>query len=510
MFRFRHFVQRRFVHEDTGFASVLHTESQPLPDPSSASQFSQPSLSLQASLGDQSSDRGSHIFLTNPDGDIKWGGSGTWHRRFGLEVEPQSIYSLFNDSSASRVKSAIIRCLETGSPDRLAGICIGKEVQEVSVLPSLHYDLAESLCVVIVGSLDIWHNHDAKDAPPDAPLPDTLSPLRGGFQVPTIGSAHTARDISDDRSWELGSSTPARASSASGHSSDSGSRCYSISEPSPPRGAMVGVEIEIQTSLKTVVATVATNTDIVWEQQGFQCKNCARPPRPPRAVQPKADNAARAMALSSLNNFGKRQPHKGELQPLDGLWTILSDQHWKAEDSLLRLHFTGPSCLDNAGTKWALVADGCDVCLDGGRLLLEGWNLLHHESRTGRRLTYTKGNGAYSLGRPLTLGDGPQAELVVPMRQLERTKRKPSSYADQKLNLALQCAAEDNDSDSDDSQDSDDESDEVTTSNPRGAPGTSSLGQSHTTLMSGYSTPPRGARLSSSSADRAVTWPGVD
>lgn len=171
--------------------------------------------------------------------------------------------------------------------------------------------------------------------------------------------------------------------------------------------------------------TIPTQTDVAWSSNGFQCRNCSKPPLQPGSLA--AAEAARAMAVAD------RAPRKklklGKRGPLDGVWTILAEHQNEAASWLYRLHFSGGTCLDNQGQMSILQRHGNQLYLEGGRLLLEGSNLLHRQGKSGKRLLFVRGDGGIPLGEPVPTGLPPmwtnplsKASRVQPAKRLPTTQ----------------------------------------------------------------------------------------
>lgn len=159
------------------------------------------------------------------------------------------------------------------------------------------------------------------------------------------------------------------------------------------------------------VAEVGTETFLVWSTNGFQCKNCTKPPVLPRSL--KADDVART--------FVPLDKKKRRKNILDGMWTILMRDEEKVNRCLHRLCFYGKSCVDYEGNRWPVVITPEEVLLIGGKLTIEGDNLLHRDGRNGMRFSYTRGNG----GRDFQVTTSPPS-----LRQLLTTSGFMSSGGD--------------------------------------------------------------------------------
>lgn len=156
----------------------------------------------------------------------------------------------------------------------------------------------------------------------------------------------------------------------------------------------------------------------------------AKPPLPPFADR--AEDAARATAhaLAVERRLRARRP-------LEGVWSVLSNHEYKVEDALLRLHFQrGDVVLDNLGTQHLLQKSGQKLTLAGFVVSLEGWNVLHLDQED-ERLSYTRGEGAYPIGKPVER-TRPSADTGSQQRLESKITSSPSTQVSDQREDELQ------------------------------------------------------------------------
>lgn len=120
-----------------------------------------------------------------------------------------------------------------------------------------------------------------------------------------------------------------------------------------------------------------------------------KPPLLPGAIR--AEDAARAAAHA----LSAEKKHRWRGGPFEGVWTILADHERQVELALLRLNFKLDVVVDNLGNQQSLAKVGDRLLLGSWEITLEGRNLLHLELSSGRRVSYTRGAGAFEVGRPV-------------------------------------------------------------------------------------------------------------
>lgn len=121
-----------------------------------------------------------------------------------------------------------------------------------------------------------------------------------------------------------------------------------------------------------------TETEIVWEKQGWKCKNCAKPPLLPGT--PRTGPPAR---------LGRRMGRTKD-SGMNGRWVLFPEFVPLAFPWLHYLHIAGHLAIDGNGKKWRLKmgADNKPV-LAGGALTVDAKiGVLHRDGRSGVRLTY--------------------------------------------------------------------------------------------------------------------------
>lgn len=118
---------------------------------------------------------------------------------------------------------------------------------------------------------------------------------------------------------------------------------------------------------------------------------------PPSGIR--AEDAARAAAFKLKANCSA-----AKARGLEGMWTLLGDHEKRVGAPMLRLTFSRGSCLDNEGFKHFVVKKGQWASVGRHCLSMEGANLLHLDPPSGARLSYTRGEGGYEVGRPVLPG----------------------------------------------------------------------------------------------------------
>lgn len=184
--------------------------------------------------------------------------------------------------------------------------------------------------------------------------------------------------------------------------------------------AVVGEDKEIQICMpKVECKEVETQTDFPRDlAPGVP----AKPPLMPGALA--AEDSARTM--SAMHATLKRG--RTNLWPLEGLWTMMGSHQSQATDSMLRLHFHHDSLVDNMGAQLSLTRLAKYAFLGDGVLSLEGPNLLHRDTVTGQRFTYTRGEGGFQLGAPVQR-DGLHLDFAGLLRHASAEKKDESRSA---------------------------------------------------------------------------------
>lgn len=328
---------------------------------------------------------------------------------FGEELHQRSLRSQVVRSDQDRVTTGHLASIGQGQCVRLSAVAFrtttGEKKLDVHFIPCVQSDILPELCVVQLSPAD-----RVRAPPPLAPI----VPADPG------GRVQNATSLSRSVSWSLssnGSPVPVPAAENPRDQSDV-SLTYSISGELPDeqnllRNPKSFIDAEVQTGPET---------------EG--CSSSRRPPLPPEAQE-----AARAFALLSASS--KRM---GSL--LEGAWTLISDHEENAEEWLLRLFFRRKHCTDNEGKKWSLERVQEELCLRGGRLALEGENLLHWHEAEGerRRFSFTRGDGGRETGKPLVKL---HADSITERFSSPSSPSSPSSSQDNIISVASPLSSDD-------------------------------------------------------------------
>lgn len=139
---------------------------------------------------------------------------------------------------------------------------------------------------------------------------------------------------------------------------------------------------------------VGITTDIVWSTHGFECRACKKPPKAPSS--PTQQDFARNGALVSSKAKTSRNP-------LEDVWTILSDDAGRAETWQLRWIMSRGACIDNEGRKHKLLPGSKpgEAILNGGLVRGEGLNVLRWTGSNGVEIRLIRGHGGHALGEPV-------------------------------------------------------------------------------------------------------------
>lgn len=266
------------------------------------------------------------------------------------------------------------------------------------------------------------------------------------------GNSANGRRSSGRPSSELANSGSMRSSGNAQISLSLSSSGFSSASSLKSRDFSLCMDREIQTDqvLVTLSTTdAATNTDIVWGQQGFRCTKCSRPPV--QAGTLRADDVARSMGVK----LGRRKK-RGAGGVLDGLWTVLGRDEQNIDQCLHRIMFRGRVCADREGNRWSIFCEGDKVMLAGGQLYTEGEFILHRLGRNGCQVTFTRGSGGREMplvGRkgatPLSSSDSlghktrTASSPIRPLSFLSSNSNSEDSSDEQEAKLPLFGSADD-------------------------------------------------------------------
>lgn len=335
-------------------------------------------------------------FLVDSCGAVIFGGSahGLWENTCLTDVP---IRQLFGDVNAKALDSALSR---RSRKDR--------QVEELVHLNRSTFNL-------IATPLQIDH---------EPHFSVVLVPCSGDATQRNVTAASPLSAVQEDESKEEASEPGKKVLVVQegdqdlGRSSERSSKSRSKSKTPRARASHPGRMIPSESSLAYSVSNWSFDSDDDVAEKGVQteteqvsvgCQTESTAAKPPlRPFADRAVDAARATA-QALHAEKKRRAQR----PLEGVWTILSGHEDKGDDGLLRLHFQRGVVLDNLGTQHPLETSGDGLVVAGFVLSLEGWNVLHLDSETkgGSRLSYTRGEGAYPIGKPVerTRPAGPPA-----------------------------------------------------------------------------------------------------
>lgn len=335
------------------------------------------------------------VLVISADLRILHGGCGQdASQLFGGCGDGDLFVGLFMVEDRGRVASDLSKAFLEGRPVEIAGArpASSKIPHDITLIPAAKSSHSEQVCTVLIARSRSSSQSKPKLEVPKAPM---HSILPGEMDQPIL-DGNVNRASEEIRSSEQLLSNPSiflspvesiqRQTYDQRDSADS--LRYSSSYLAPPRPAR---------SIPSV--SVHVQTDMVWTAEGFECRKCIRPPLQPGTTE--AVEAARAVAIAARGLRRQRLKH-GVPGPLDGVWTLISEQQHEASLWLLRLTFSGDRCLDNIGVQRRVAFTKRSAILQGGSLTLEGLNLLHRDGRSGKRFTWTRGDGGLPLGAPLS------------------------------------------------------------------------------------------------------------
>lgn len=188
-----------------------------------------------------------------------------------------------------------------------------------------------------------------------------------------------------------------------------------LSDAAECHGRLRFLEKEVQVVLNAR-RDAETLTDVVWRDQGFTCRNCAKPPLPPGFLT--AAEAHRAMLLARVKPKRASKPWEGE-------WTLLAACRPLVHRCLHRLLIRGTKVIDHMGNRWKLESLNQKIYLFGGLVETEGENILHRHTTQGKHFIYTRGDGGRDWSdSPTTPKEQPRTRSL---NQLRRTLQRKNA-----------------------------------------------------------------------------------
>lgn len=217
----------------------------------------------------------------------------------------------------------------------------------------------------------------------------------GGLQDPEQGDQSldlgVARRQSSEVSWDVSSPSQSPLPSPARWEVSSPSQSPL---PSPlPSPARWGGSSDSLTYSESFVASYApvlkdlkdqsAQTNLSWENEGFTCKSCCKPP--PLPVSEEARTIAAFQRLM-------RQEQKSSQTTMSDVWTVISSHEALAPPGLRRIFINKGQYEDSAGNKGQIYS-GSKATIRGANVKMEGLNLMHLEREGMATLTLVRGDG---------------------------------------------------------------------------------------------------------------------